>query len=93
MALVNDEWKNGSRFTTQQFLIGLSFNYILKDKPIYNQAFILGNHQLIGPIYSNLYKIDLHDPSTPYCYERAIKLRRYGRSPYHQNWTSKLMYL
>ena len=85
-------WKDGSNFTTQQFLTGLSISYLLKNKNIYNQAFILGEHKLINSIYLDLFKVDLYDPETPYCYERAIKLARRARSPYNQNWTPDLMY-
>ena len=76
MENINYNWRNGSKFTTQQFLIGLSINYLSKNKYIYNQAFMLGDHKLIRTIYLDLYKINLYDSDTPYCYERAIKLGR-----------------
>ncbi len=86
-------WRNGSNFTTQQFLIGLANKHIHKNyKIIYKQAFELGNHTLIGPIFLQLYKSDLYNPNTPYCYERAIKLARRSRSPYNQHWSSNLIY-
>ncbi len=92
MTLNDYNWRNGGRITTQQFLIGLSINYISSNKNKYRQAFELGEHKLIKTIYSELYNIDLHDPDTFYCYERAIKLGRRSRSPYNQNWTPELMY-
>jgi len=87
------DWRNGSNFTTHQFLIGLVNKHLLK-KPniIYEQAFELGEHTLIGPIFLQLYTVDLYNPDTPYCYERAIKLSRRNSSPYNQHWSPDLMY-
>jgi len=84
-------WRDGSNFTTQQFLIGLSISHI-KNKDLYNQALNLGDHKLIKSIYCNLYNVNIHHPNTPCCYEQAIKLFRRSKSPYNQTWTPELMY-
>ena len=85
-------WRNGSNFTTQQFLIGLANKHLYKKSNIYKQAFELGEHRLITPIFLQIYEIDLYDPDTPLCYERAVKLARRGASPYNQYWSPELMY-